>query len=349
MQANKGGRRRFWLLLTGVLCVLLISISGGILLGSADLTFGTVVDVVKWKLLGVESETLKKSAISIVWELRLPRVLLAIAAGGALAVAGAAMQSVTQNVLADPYILGASSGASAAVALAYVLGGSFFTSGTGIAILAFSGAILSLLLVYAIGMAGSAGSGSRLVLSGMAVSVILSACTQLFITLAPDATTVRSYMTWTMGSLSSARWHNLAIPFFGSVIGSCFFMLMARAYNLLSQGDETATSLGINVGLLKKLTIIAVSFVTGIVVAAGGTIGFVGFIIPHIVRSLVGADHRKVFPLSFAAGSLFLMWMDVLARTLLAPKELAVGIFTAFCGGPFFVWLLYRKNKYGRM
>lgn len=339
----------FVLVLLGMVAAILASIAGGILFGSADLTFGTVLQVVKLKLLGMESAGLKRSAISIVWELRFPRVLLALAAGGGLAVAGAAMQAVTQNVLADPYILGASSGASAAVALAFVIGGSIAVSSSIISVFAFGGAMLSLLLVYSVGMTGSAGSGSRLVLSGMAVSVILTAATQFFISVAPDTYTVRNITSWTMGSLASARWNNIAIPFFGSITGSSFFMLMARAYNLLSQGDETATSLGVNVKQIKKLTIIVVSLVTGVVVAAGGVIGFIGFIVPHIVRILAGSDHRRVFPLSFCAGSLFLLWMDVLARTLMAPEELAVGIFTAFCGGPFFVWLLYRKNKYGRM
>lgn len=327
---------------------LLISIAGGALLGSADLTFGTVVDVIKYKLFSIESEAVTRSAISIVWELRLPRAILAIAAGGGLAVAGAAMQAVTQNVLADPYILGASGGASAAVALAFVLG-AWATSTTSISAFAFAGAILSLLLVYSVGMIGRSGSGSRLVLSGMAISVILTAATQFFISIAPDTYTVRNITAWTMGSLSGARWSNLAFPFFGSLTGSGFFMLTARSYNLLSQGDETATSLGVDVRRVKKLTIIMVSFITGVVVAAGGVIGFVGFIIPHIVRSFTGADHRKVFPLSFVVGSFFLVWMDILARTAFAPKELPVGIFTAFCGGPFFIWLLYKKNKRSRM
>lgn len=349
IEANKRPLWVFNLLVLAMLLVILFSIAGGILLGSADLTFGTVVDVVRLKLFGIESAELKRSAISIVWELRLPRVLLALAAGGGLAVAGAAMQAVTQNVLADPYILGASSGASAMVALAYVMGGTFFSSSSGVSLFAFVGAIASLLLVYGIGMVGSAGSGSRLVLSGMAVSVILNAATQYFISIAPDAQSVRSATAWMMGSLASARWNNLLIPFLGSTAASCFFMLTARAYNLLSQGDETAVSLGIDANQIKKLTIIVVSFITGVVVAAGGIIGFVGFIVPHIVRILVGSDHRRVFPLSFLIGSLFLLWMDVLARTIMAPKELAVGIFTAFCGGPFFVWLLYRKNKYGRV
>ena len=339
----------FWLVLLGLLAAVIFSIAGGILLGSADLNVSTVIDVIKLKLFGIENEELKRSAISIVWELRLPRVLLALAAGGGLAVAGAAMQSVTQNVMAAPYILGASSGASAAVGLAFVIGGSFSTSTTAISAFAFGGSMLSLLLVYSVGMIGNTGSGNRLVLAGMAVSVILTAATQFFISIAPDTYTVRNITSWTMGSLTSARWNNIAIPFIGSVVGSCFFMFMSRAYNLLSQGDETATSLGVDVRRVKRTTIIVVSFVTGVVVAAGGVIGFIGFIVPHIIRILVGADHRRVFPLSFIGGSLFLLWMDVLARTIMAPKELAVGIFTAFCGGPFFVWLLYRKNKYGRM
>ena len=349
MKYRNGPGGVFWLVLLGLLAAVIFSIAGGILLGSADLNVSTVIDVIKLKLFGVENEELKRSAISIVWELRLPRVLLALAAGGGLAVAGAAMQSVTQNVMADPYILGASSGASAAVAFAFVIGGSFASSNAVISVFAFGGSMLSLLLVYGVGMVGRAGSSSRLVLSGMAISVILNAATQFFISIAPDAQTVRSVTSWTMGSLSNARWNNLLIPFVGSIIGSLFFMFMSQAYNLLSQGDETAISLGVDVRRVKQATIIVVSFVTGIVVAAGGVIGFIGFIVPHIIRILVGADHRRVFPLSFIGGSLFLLWMDVLARTIMAPQELAVGIFTAFCGGPFFVWLLYRKNKHGRM
>lgn len=153
----------FWLVLLGLLAAVIFSIAGGILLGSADLNVSTVIDVIKLKLFGIENEELKRSAISIVWELRLPRVLLALAAGGGLAVAGAAMQSVTQNVMADPYILGASSGASAAVGLAFVIGGSFSTSTTAISAFAFGGSMLSLLLVYSVGMIGNTGSGNRLV------------------------------------------------------------------------------------------------------------------------------------------------------------------------------------------
>lgn len=218
-----------------------------------------------------------------------------------------------------------------------------------ISVFAFAGAILALLLVYSVGMVGSAGSTSRLVLAGMAISVILTAATQFFVSIAPDAHTVRNITAWTMGSLSSARWTTIGFPSIGAIVGSLIFIYFGRAFNLLSQGDETATSLGLNVKSIKRLTIIVTAFITGAVVSVGGVIGFIGFIIPHIVRILIGSDHRKVFPLSFLVGGLFLMWMDVLARTVIAPKELPVGIFTAFCGGPFFIWLLYRKNRYGKM
>lgn len=322
-----------------------VSIVAGIFLGSVDLDAGIVLDVLKLKLFGMENSDLKRSAVSIVWELRFPRALLAIAAGGGLAVAGAAMQAVTQNVLADPYILGASSGASAAVAFTFVMGGPLAQKGSVISAFAFGGAMLSLMLVYSVGMIGSAGSSGRLVLAGMAVSVMLTAATQFFISIAPDAYTVRSITSWTMGSLTSARWNTIGFPICGALIGSLFFMFIARAFNLLSQGDETAAGLGVDVKTIKRLTIVFVSLITGSIVAAGGVIGFIGFIIPHIIRFLIGSDHRKVFPLAFLGGGLFLMWMDVLSRNLIAPKELPVGILTAFCGGPFFIWLLYRKNR----
>lgn len=327
-----------------IITLLLISIAAGLLLGSTNITLSTVWDTIKLKVFGIENGNLKKSYVTIIWELRFPRVLLAIAAGGGLAVAGAAMQALTQNILADPYILGASSGASAMVAFAYFLGGNILYSKFGIPVMAFLGAVVSLAFVYAIGMVGRAGSSSRLVLAGMSVSVILNAVTQFFISINANANNTRSLMSWMMGSLAGTRWDNLAVPFWGSIIGSLFFMFTARAFNLLSLGDDTATNLGINVNEFKKITIIVVSFITGIIVSAGGLIGFVGFIIPHIVRFIAGADYRKLFPLSYLTGGLFLLWMDILARTVLAPQEMAIGIFTAFCGGPFFVWLLYRKN-----
>lgn len=344
-QAGKYGLPKAVLTAAGILALLFVSILFGVILGSADLTLGTVFDVLKLKLFGTQSDV-STSEIYIVWNLRLPRAILAVAAGGGLAVCGAAMQAITQNVLADPYILGVSSGASAMVSVAFFLGGTFITSGFLTDLFAFSGAILSLLLVYLVGVVKNGSSNTRLVLAGMAISIILNAVSQFFITLSDEKAT-RSITMWMMGSLAEGRWNNIAIPLLVSLIGLIYFSANARAYDLISLGDETAISMGVHVSRVKKYTMLMVAFVTGIIVACCGLIGLVGFVIPHIVRLLVGASHRKLMPIAFLVGCIFLVWMDVLARIVIAPQELPIGIFTAFCGGPFFIWLLYKQNHIG--
>lgn len=341
--------KSFWIVLFTVFAALAISIAAGTLFGSADLSFSTVWQVIKFKLFGLKDSNVDISSVYVImWELRMPRAILAIAVGGGLAVSGCAIQAVTKNVLADPYIIGVSSGALAMVSLLYLLGGGFLYSQFGIQLFAFAGAVIALVFVYSIGTAGGTSSNNRLVLVGVAVSVVLNAVSMFFITMAPTASAVRSIMSWTMGSLAGARWDNVGIPFWGTIIGSLFFLFTARAYNLISMGDETAVSLGINVRRIKKTAIIFVALITGISVAVGGIIGLVGFIIPHIVRFLTGAEHRRLFPLAFLTGGLFLLWMDILSRTVLAPREMPIGVFTALLGGPFFVWLLYRQSKSGR-
>ncbi|MGF7107849.1 FecCD family ABC transporter permease [Treponema pedis] len=335
----------FWLILSAVSVLIFCSVSFGTLFGSADLAFKDVFKVFQLKLFGKETDDLSLSSIYIVWNLRMPRVLLAFAAGGGLAICGAAMQSVTQNILADPYILGISSGASAAVSVALFLGVPLSILTYGLPVFAFAGACIALVFVYSLGMAGRTGSSARLVLAGIAVSVVLNAFTQLFMMLAPSDRIIRNLLSWMMGSLASARWNNILFPCVCAIAGSLVFLFFARAFNVISLGDETAISLGIHTGKLKKITTLTTAMITGVSVSACGIIGFVGFIIPHIVRLLIGCDHRKLFPLSFLTGGLFLIWMDILARTLLSPQELPVGIFTALCGGPFFIWLLRKQIK----
>ena len=327
------------------LLLILFSIVSGALFGSAHLAFLDVIHVLKLKLFNIPHTELASSAIYIVWNLRLPRALLALAAGGGLAVCGVAMQAVTQNVLADPYLLGISSGASAAVSLAFFLGIPFAFSTWGISLFAFAGSCIALIFVYSIGMAGRAGSSSRLVLAGIAVSVVLGAFTQLFIILSPSDKTIRSVISWMMGSLAGARWENILFPCSAAVLGSLVFIFLARAFNLISLGDDTAISLGVNTRKIKKITTVVTAMITGVLVSACGIIGFVGFIIPHIVRFLIGSDHRRLFILSFLTGGLFLLWMDIIARVIMAPQEVPIGIFTALCGGPFFIWLLRKKIR----
>lgn len=326
-----------------VIILLLVSILAGILIGSTDLSASTVFDVLKLKLFGIENSSLTSSSTYIIWNLRLPRAILAIAAGGGLAICGAAMQAITQNVLAEPYILGVSSGASAMVSLAFFLGGFFMNSALITQLFAFCGALFAMALVYSVGVVKNGSSNTRLVLAGMAVSIILNAVSQFCITMS-SAQTSRSISMWMMGSLAEARWENIAIPLVASLVGLCFFCANARAYDLISLGDETAISMGVNTVSLKKWSMLMVAFVTGVIVSCCGIIGLVGFVVPHTVRLLVGSNHRRLLPLSFLVGCVFLVWMDVLARYVMAPQEVPIGIFTAFCGGPFFIWLLYRQN-----
>lgn len=337
--------RFFWFHSIGIFILLLLSIMTGMILGSADLSFADVLNVIKFKLLGIETAGLQKSVIYIVWEMRLPRVLLAIAVGGGLAICGAAMQALTQNVLAEPYILGVSSGASAMISIFYFSGGVYAGLSLGTQFFAFSGAIIALILVYAVGMSGGTRSSStRLVLAGMAVSIILNAVSQLFMSLSSSATT-RNIALWMMGSLAGARHENIVIPLIGSFSGLLFFVFNSRSFNLFSLGDESAICLGLNINIMKKITILVVALITGISVAAGGIIGLIGFIVPHLARFIGGTEHRKLFPLSFLIGGVFLLWMDVLARTLMSPQELPVGVFTALCGGPIFVYHLWIRSK----
>ncbi|MCD8013454.1 MAG: iron ABC transporter permease [Lachnospiraceae bacterium] len=341
---NDRQKRKIWKIVLLALLgfgVLSASVLAAILLGSADLSPKNVFDVLQWKLFGTEKGELSNSVVYIIWNLRLPRALLAIAAGGGLAVCGVAMQAITQNVMADPYILGVSSGATATVSFAFCIGG-VFADHTGLA--GFLGAIIAMVLVYFIGVSKNGASSTRLVLTGMAISIIFNAFSYLFISLSSESAT-RSITMWMMGSLADARWSNLLLPLLVSVAGLAFFGAQARAYNLISLGDETAVSMGVSTARLKKWTMLAVAFVTGVMVSSCGIIGLVGFVIPHIVRILLGANHRKLIPVSWFSGSIFLVWMDVLARTVLSPQELPIGIFTALFGGPFFIWLLYRQNQ----
>ncbi|MDO5425522.1 MAG: iron ABC transporter permease [Eubacteriales bacterium] len=341
---EKDGSLKAVLLAAGIFILLLFSVMAAILLGSSDLSPETVFAVLKLKLFGIENEEIPKNAVYIIWNLRLPRALLAIAAGGGLAVCGVAMQAITQNVLADPYILGVSSGATAMVSFLYFLGGVFVRISVFTQVGAFIGAVLAMVLVYFVGVVKGGSSSTRLVLAGMAISIVFNACSHFFIALSNEQAT-RSITMWTMGSLAEARWGNLPYPLLASLAGLLFFAGNARAYNLISLGDETAVSMGVHTAKVKKWTMLMVAFVTGILVASCGIIGLVGFVIPHVVRILVGANHRKLVPISFLVGCVFLVWMDVAARLVMAPQELPIGIFTAFCGGPFFVWLLYRQNQ----
>ena len=297
--------------------------------------------MIKLKLFGVENEELKRSAISIVWELRLPRVLLALAAGGGLAVAGAAMQSVTQNVMADPYILGVSSGASLGAVLAMLMGVSLPVLGRlSVTAGAFAGALVSILLVYLLARTRGAVTPIRLILVGVAVSAMFQAFTNYIVYTAPNDAAVREATFWMLGGLGSAEWAD--VPPLLLLVPPAFLLMMALAkpLNAMMMGDSSAVTLGVNLTAVRNVLITVTALLTAASVAVSGCIGFVGLVIPHLVRSVVGPDHRKLIPLSTLFGAIFLIWVDVGARMIHPPAEIPVGILTAFLGAPLFLWMI---------
>lgn len=349
MSIKQQNNKKFIIAVITLIVFILLSIPSSLFLGSANITFSDTLKLLINKIAGLlgAEETVYELPIHverIIWDLRLPRVLLGIAVGGGLSICGVAMQALTRNILAEPYILGVSSGASVMAVFVLMFGSTSALAAVGVSGAAFIGALLALVVVYALSTKNGIATSERLLLSGVAISMLLSSVTQFFVQVAPDTNNVKNALFWLSGSLAGARWDNVAVPLLVSLLGMVYLSVTANNLNLLSLGDESAVTLGLNVHSIRKILLVAVSLLTGTLVASSGGIGFVGLVIPHIVRLLVGSDHRKVLPLSFLLGAVFLIWADVLARILFSPKELSIGIITAFCGGPYFVWLLRRKK-----
>jgi iron complex transport system permease protein len=281
----------------------------------------------------------------IVWTLRLPRVVLAALVGGGLAAVGVAMQAVVRNPLADPYVLGISSGASVGAVLVLGTGA---LAGLGLYAVpagAFAGALVSFVLVFLVAIAGGQMSPLRLVLAGMACGYSLSGLTSLIVLTSENRELARNAMEWLLGSLGGAAWSDLGLPGAALLIGTIYLAVNGRALNALLVGDETARTLGVDVGRLRLVLFVVLSLLTGVMVAVSGAIGFVGLVIPHVVRMLVGSDHRRVVPVAVLVGAIFLIWVDVIARMAFAPVELPVGVITALLGGPFFIWMLATQRR----
>ena len=311
--------------------------------GSADIDLATVMRGIGHKL-GLPQQ-IRPAQDTILFQIRMPRALLAFAVGGALAVAGCAFQGMFKNPMADSNVLGVSGGAGlgAALAMAFGLQGAFLGMG-GIAIAAFAGSLGAVALVHSLARVRGKVSPLTLLLSGVAVGALLSALTSGLVILCRDV--MERVFLWTMGSLSGATWQQLAWGFPLMAVGCIGCMTQAQPLNLMLLGEEEAGYLGVNTERVKRLLMVFASLTTAAAVAVSGVIGFVGLMIPHMLRLFVGPDHRHLMPLSVLAGGLFLLVADTLARTLIAPLELPVGVLTALCGGPFFLYLL-RKHAIG--
>ncbi len=280
---------------------------------------------------------------SIVWDVRLPRVLLATIVGAGLAVVGAALQALLRNGLADPYLLGTSAGASLG-AVGVLLFGASALGALSVSVAAFAGALLATTSVYALAWQSGRFPTARLVLSGVAVSYLCSSMTNLLIFRAPSGEQARTALFWMLGGLAAARWESLGLPAAVVLLGTAVLVTYSRTLNILSLGEEAAATLGVDADRLRRTGFVITSLITGVLVALSGGIGFVGLMVPHFVRLAVGADHRRVLPVSALIGAIFLTWADVLARVVVAPEELPIGVVTAFVGAPCFLWLMRSRR-----
>ncbi|MEN1836159.1 iron ABC transporter permease [Pseudomonas lijiangensis] len=281
-----------------------------------------------------------KGQAQIIWLIRAPRVLLGALVGAGLALVGTALQAVTRNPLADPHLLGVSSGAALGAVVAVLYLGEFIGV-FSLPLAAFVGALGSMLLVLAVASRQGRLESERLLLAGVAVSFVLMALVNLLL-YTGDQHAANSVMFWMLGGLGLARWELLWLP--GACVLGGFIVLLslARALNALMSGEQTAVSLGFNTRHARWQVFVSTSLLTGVLVSLSGAIGFVGLMLPHMARRLVGAEHRRLLPVSALLGALFMIWVDVAARTLIAPQDLPIGIATAAIGGVFFIVLIRR-------
>lgn len=322
---------RLALLAAALVAALLLAVR----VGAVPLSLREVVDGAR----GVGDPT----TVAIVQRLRLPRSLLAALVGGALAASGAVFQALLRNPLADPYVMGVAGGAAVGAVVAVAAGGLAATAAP-VSVAAFVGAVAAMLLVFRIAAAAGRALDTRvLLLAGVVAGSFFNAVILLTLTFA-DADSFRSAIFWMMGSFAGATWRGDALLAVYLVPGLAVLLGLARPLNLLSVGEDTAAYLGTRVERTKLLAYCAASLVTAAAVAASGVIGFVGLVVPHVVRLLWGGDHRFLLPASVLMGATFVVLADALARVAAAPMELPVGVVTAFVGVPFFIWLLRRRT-----
>lgn len=337
-------RRRVTALWVGGLAtVLIVSIPVAVGLGPVDIPPMTVTRIVGHHLLGWPAVLNGSEADdSIVWLVRLPRVLLGVIVGAALAVAGVALQAMVRNVLADPYLLGVTSGASTGAAATILFGIGAGMGAGSLTVSAFLGALAATGAVFLIARTGGRVTSIRLLLAGVTVGYVLAATTSFLIFASDSVEGARAVLFWLLGSLGLARWSSVMVT--GVVVAVCVLVLLlwGRRLDALAIGDDTARTLGASPSRVRAQALAVVALCVGAVVAVSGGIGFVGLVVPHLARLCVGGVHRLVIPVAALLGAIFLMWADVVARMVFDPRELPLGIVTAVVGAPFLIILVRR-------
>ncbi|MDG9690158.1 iron ABC transporter permease [Streptomyces sp. DH17] len=324
--------------------VLLASVVVAIGLGPAVITPGETARHLWAALSGGRIGPDEVTTYQIVWQIRTPRVLLAALVGAGLSAIGVAVQALVRNALADPFVLGVSSGASVGAVGVTVTGGLAALGIYAVSAGAFIGALVASLLVYAASVSRGTLSPLRLVLTGVAMSLGFQAVMSLIVYFAPDSEATSMVLYWTMGSFGAATWGALPVVSVVVLAGIAVLHRYGRVMDVLALGDETAASLGVGPDRYRKGLLLIVSLVTGVMVAVSGAIAFVGLVMPHVVRMLVGATHARVLAVAPLVGAIFMVWVDLAARTVVAPRELPLGVVTALVGVPVFIALMRRKG-----
>ena len=343
--AGAAPRRRIpYPLLLGLLgALVVVAATAGIAAGSVRLPPAQIWGILLHRLHpALADPTWTPVRETIVLDVRLPRVVLCGVVGAGLSVCGMALQALVRNPLADPMLLGVSSGATVGAVLVVVLHVTWFGM-FSLPLAAFGGALLALFLVYFLARSGGRMTTVRLVLAGVATAEVLSAVASYLVITSGDPHGAESALRWMLGGLAGTSWTVLWIPAAAVLAGTAVLLGLSRPLNLLLAGEESAASLGLDVHRFRAAAFVLVALMIGTVVAVSGSIGFVGLIMPHVVRLLVGADHRRALPAVALLGAAFLIAADLAARTLISPEEIPVGILTALVGGPFFLYLMHRK------
>lgn len=330
----------------GLLILLIFSILAAITFGNADISIKEVYQVICYELFHIgEFSAYGEGAVhDVVWLIRFPRVLLGAGVGMGLAVCGVVMQAVVKNPLADPYVLGISSGASLGATAGILFGFGTLFGSNSVGIMAFLGAMGTSFAVLFIANMGSRANAGKLILAGMAVSAVCSAFSSFLLYIANDKNGTAEVTYWTMGSLGGAKWENVQVILPVILIGTLIFWSQFRNLNLMLLGDEVSITLGTDLHKARTIYMILSSLMVGFAVYCAGMIGFVGLIIPHVIRMLFGTDHRRMIPFSGILGAIFLIWADVFCRIILENSEMPIGIFVSMIGAPCFIYLMVRKS-----
>lgn len=340
--------RAYLAVIVALAAALLFSLMAAITFGNADISIKEAYSVVAYELFHADSlsDFAQGPVHDVIWIIRLPRVLMGLAVGMGLSVCGVIMQAVVKNPLADPYVLGVSSGASLGATLAILFGAGALFGRNFVGVMAFLGAMAVSFAVLFISRAGGPSNAGKLILAGMAMSSVCAAFSNFALYLANDGNAVSEVIFWTMGSLGSAKWSNVPVILAIMTVGTVLFWTQFRNLNLMLLGDETSVTLGTDMHKVRGRYMILSSLMVGFAVYAAGTIGFVGLIIPHAVRMVFGTDHKRLIPLCALIGGIFLIWADVCCRVIMKNAELPIGILVSMIGAPCFIYLMIR-HAYG--